>query len=233
MKRLLSATGAAALLWIGAALSPATAATTLTIDYQNITNNGSPDVGSQLQTEVTGDETNADSTIFFKFMNLIGVQSSITDIYFEDSLGLFDTNTFTIAEESVGVDFSEGADPGDLPGGNPFGFEATLGLTADSNPPAEPNGINSVSEYLVIALDLLSGNTFQEFAAALLGGDFLIGLHVQGLPDEGSDSYVNNPPEVVPIPAGIWLFGTALAGLGLLTRMRRRDTPSKFTLMSA
>ena len=48
----------------------------------------------------------------------------------------------------------------------------------------------------------------------------------------GSDSYVSNPfttttfSAPVPLPAGIWLFGAALAGLGALKLKRRRQAPS-------
>jgi len=43
--------------------------------------------------------------------------------------------------------------------------------------------------------------------------------------NDGPDSFFlrATPSSVVPLPAGIWLFGTALAGLGAL-KMRRRKT---------
>ena len=47
----------------------------------------------------------------------------------------------------------------------------------------------------------------------------------------GSDSYVTNPItpttfSVVPLPASVWLFGAALAGLGALKLKRRRSALS-------
>jgi len=41
----------------------------------------------------------------------------------------------------------------------------------------------------------------------------------------GSGNDLTPTPNTVPLPAGVWLFGTALAGLGAL-RMRRRRSPA-------
>jgi hypothetical protein len=66
---------------------------------------------------------------------------------------------------------------------------------------------------------------FDSVIAALLSGDLRIGLHVQGLLGGGSQSYISTPTPV-PLPAGLLLFLSGLAGVGFLGRYkaRRRET---------
>src|SRR3989337_434902 len=63
-----------------------------TFGFFNITNNGNPDVASQLSVDVW-DKAQADANfgitlnagnILFVFKNAVGIASSITDIYFDD-----------------------------------------------------------------------------------------------------------------------------------------------------
>jgi hypothetical protein len=57
--------------------------------------------------------------------------------------------------------------------------------------------------------------------AGLDSGALRLGLHVQSIGTKGgSESFVNSPPNAVPLPAAGWLFGTALVGLmGLRRKM--------------
>ena len=67
-------------------------------------------------------------------------------------------------------------------------------------------------------------------AATYSFGQFRIGLHLQaidadciglsGCGDTDSDSYVNTP-NVVPVPAAAWLFGTALLGFFATARRKK------------
>ena len=163
----------------------------------------------------------------FIFRNAGPLASSITDVYFEDGtlLGI------AAVINGSGVDFSQGASPGDLPDGNNVSppFEATAGFTADSTSPAQPNGVNP-NEVLTIRFDLINGKTFADTLAALDGGtDLRIGIHVQGFAGGGSEAFVNGPPRGgsqipgVPEPASlaIWSLGLALAGVGA-RRMRKK-----------
>ena len=51
-------------------------------------------------------------------------------------------------------------------------------------------------------------------------GGLRIGIHLQGIGENGgSESLVNGP--VVPVPAAAWLFGSALIGLAGLKRKQR------------
>jgi hypothetical protein len=157
--------------------------------------------------------------VLFDFMNVGPNASSITDVYFDDGTllgiaGLID------ADDGIGgdpgVDFSPGASPPDLPGANNVSpaFQTTAGFSADSDPPAQPNGVNS-GQMLGIVFDLQGGGTFADILAELTNGDLRIGLHVQGFTGGGSESFVNNP---IPEPTTALLFGLGLAGLAARRR---------------
>jgi hypothetical protein len=192
-------------------IAPAAGATTLGFDC--ITSNSATDCGigeAQLSVEITAYGTNQ---VLFEFHNEGSDAASITDVYFDDGALL------GIAEiiNGTGVSFSQGASPGDLPGGNTVGFDATVGFTADSDPPAQPNGVNP-GEELGIVFDLQAGMDFDDVLDFLNSGGLVIGIHVQGFDGGGSESFTNNNP--IPEP-GTLLLLTA-GGIGVLARRRRR-----------
>lgn len=162
--------------------------------------------------------------VAFTFTN--ASSASLTDVYFDDGslLGI------ASAEGSgTGVDFSQVAAPGNLPGGNNLtpGFTTTAGFSADSNPPVSLNGV-SQGEWLTITFDLISGQDYQSVIDALAlpngggPGDLRIGLHVQGFPGGGSASFVNVPDGIsVPVPEAK-TYAMLLAGLGLVGFMAAR-----------
>lgn len=205
--------------------SPAQA---VTFGFSSITNNKVADAAtgeSQLFVDVTDAGNNQ---VLFKFTNVGPNASSITGIYFDDGslLGIA-----SIADNGAGVNFSTGATPGDLPGGNSISpqFETTAGFLADSDEPVQPNGVNP-GEFVSILFDLQAGKTFADTLTALQTPDFSpngldlrIGVHVQGFEGGGSESFVNNP-QPVPEPAsmlGIMAFG-ALGGGRLLRKKKQQ-----------
>lgn len=151
--------------------------------------------------------------ISFTFMNVGMAAMSITDVYF-DSHDIL-ASIATIDDSDPGVSFSEGATPGNLPAANNASpaFVASMGLTADSSPPVQPNGVNP-GETLTIICNLLGGIVFDDAIAALDGGqDLRIGIHVQGFATGGSESFVN-----VPTPGSLALMG--LSGIAAIRRRR-------------
>jgi hypothetical protein len=175
---------------------PAQAQTTL--GFYNITGNNAGDAAigeAQLFVDV---EDAGGGQVLFTFRNTGPEDSSITDVYFDDDNTLFDSIA-SIDGSGIGVDFSEGATPSNLPGGNPFGFSADF--SADSNPPTQPNGVNP-GEWLEILFNLQSGQTFDDVLDALSSGALRIGIHVQGFASGGSESFINEPPEEEPPEVG-------------------------------
>lgn len=208
MNRLSLLTAAATLMLAGPAY-----AGTITYQFLNITNNSSIDLSGQLSVEVS-DEGLGPGQVSFKFLNAVGLASSITDVYFDDGTLLGIANI----SSSAGVKFSQGGAPPNLPGGNGINFQTTAGFLADSDPPVSKNGVNSSAEWLEITFNLINGKTYADTIAALNGGiDLRIGLHMQALSDGESDSYVNT----VSVPDGgsaATMLGVALMGLGILRR---------------
>ena len=114
---------------------------------------------------------------------------------------------------AFGVDFVTGCIylPGSGTASPPF--VTTAGFSADSDPPAQPSGVNP-SEWVCIIFDLQLGRTYADVLSELADGTLRIGIHVQGFSSGGSESLIN-----VPEP------GTALLlalGLGGLAAGRRR-----------
>ena len=190
----------------------------LSLGFYNITNNNSGDAAigdAQLWVDVTDAGS---GKVLFTFGNTGTEASSICDVYFDDGTLL---GIASIYDSEAGVSFSEGATPGVLPGGNEVDpvFEVTAGFLADSDSPAQPNGINP-GETLGIAFDLQSGGTFADVLAELDDGRLRIGIHVQGFDSGGSESFINNSVVPVPEPATILLFGAGLVGFAASQRKK-------------
>jgi hypothetical protein len=175
--------------------------------------NGGPNVGSQLTVDVEAAALNS-TVVDFTFRNAGPLASSITDIYFEDGT-LLGISTIT---NSAGVEFAVGASPGNLPSGQTASppFQATAGFTADSTSPTQPNGVNP-GEWVKITFNLINGrtyaNTIAAIAAGAVDGGLRMGIHVQGLSNGGSDSYINGP-NPVPDPSSVPDGGTTAMMLG-------------------
>lgn len=198
--------------------------------FRNVTNDTTY-AGSNLQVTTTHIAGDGDGDIQFKFENL-GTTGAITDIYFDD--GDYLQTPGQIVQQTSGVDFSFGAAPHAPPQGHPefAHWESSHKLfSADSNPPAGPNGIDpgesvTVQFGLLQAYAIAIGNT--GLNSPVPTSPFRIALHVQRIGKQ-SDWYIleTNPPPgpddpTVPEPAtlAIWGLGLGIAGL---VRLRRKS----------
>lgn len=199
-----------------------------TYGFARITSNSTVDVASQLLADVTSDGYGSNQ-VLFTLRNAGPVPSSITDIYFDDGTILESMVTLIDKDDHYGsgsfglggVDFSQDAAPSNLPSANsavPV-FEVTKDFSADSDPRVQPNGVNP-GEWLGILFDLKSGKTLANVLADLASGELRIGIHVQGLPDNGeeSDSFVNTPPVHAPVPGAVLLGMLGLSAAGVKLR---------------
>jgi len=182
--------------------------------FEEITNNSPINVASQLSVDVTG----AGSTVFFTFYNNVGIQSSIDDVYFDNSLGLI-ALPMVITESGAGVDFVTPATPGALPGQNDAGFVTTANFSA-TRTGAAANGVNASDEWLKLEFGTTVGNTFDGVIAAMNAGTFRVGLHVQQLSDGQSEGYVSTP---IPEPEIYAMLGAGLGLMGWVARRRKQQ----------
>lgn len=212
---------------LGLAVPVVSQASTTFSNFTNITNNSSIDLSSQLQMDVSA----SGSDVLFKIFNNVGVQSSVTAIYFDQGVANLLSNVVMNGDSGLGVSFDSSASPANVPGGNTIAFTADWNGDSNAKDPTCPkgdssctgtmaNGLNAYGEWVSFLGTLSSGTDLDHVLADLSSGSFRVGMHVQAIGTAGqSDSYVSVPP--VPLPAAAWLFGSALLGF-VMTSSRRR-----------
>ena len=158
--------------------------------------------------------------VSFRFTNTVGIASSISEVYFDDGTLL---GISRIIQQ--GCTFTGGgANPGNLPGGQNLAipFHATQQFSADAqgNP---RNGIDAAGEFLEMHFLLINNRSFDDTVQALMNGSLRIGLHLRAIgPQADSDSFVNNPTDVVGLPQGAVLGMGGMALVGAWGAFRRR-----------
>jgi hypothetical protein len=174
----------------------------------------------QLSVEITlVDNVTDPDQVILTIYNTGTEQMTVDAVYLDDGGVLFETPIAIedLAYSNTGISFDVPAVPGELPGATNVGFESTIGLTTDADVPAPDLGINP-GEWLEVTLDLLSTASLDDVVAAIASGDLVIGVTTINFVDGGSESLVTNP---VPVPAAVWLFGSALLGLVGVARRKR------------
>jgi hypothetical protein len=195
-------------LAVGFVLVCASSARATLYGFYNITGNNA--VAAATAGQYTVDVTANGAQVDFKFMNAGPSASSITDVYFDDGSLL----SIASVTDGPGTDFEQMASPPSLPGGNSISpaFNTTAGFSADSEPPAQPNGANP-GEFVTITFNLMAGKTFADVINDLNSTALRIGIHVQGFNGGGSESFVNNStPVPLPAAAGLGMLGLLVVG---------------------
>ena len=148
--------------------------------------------------------------------------SIIADVYIDDDASAI--AGIASIQNGAGTDFSVGATPPNLPGGNDVSPTFSASFSADANPPTGTNG-NGVdpNESVGLVLNLGNGVTFAALEGAIETGGVRLGIHGQGLGTSGgSESFVNGGggDGAVPEPTAALLFGFGAVTVALRNRRR-------------
>lgn len=194
------------------------------INFTRITNNSPVNVASQFLA-VLSQVSGQPNRVVFTFSNSAAIASSISEIYY-DNRNSAPLQSLLSPLQQTGCHFTAGsASPGNLPGGNAIGFNATRAFSADAvgNPSV---GLDTAADRLSMTFQLKSGFTFNNVVNALNNGDLRLGLHVRAInppqsPCDWSDSFVSTVA-VVPLPPAAWAGLATLGGIVSVRRLRRR-----------
>jgi hypothetical protein len=192
-----------------------------TFYFENISKNNplDADIGQNQLSFVVSSGTGGQ--VLFKFLNKGPDYCKIEEVYFDDNANLLSKFSLIDVDNGIAgdpyVDFSPGANPGNLPAGHPINFYTTPNLLTQAD-----KGKNSQAlihnkagvepgQKLGILFSLQQGKTYDDTIAALKTSDLRVGIHVTSFISQGSESFVSNNSVTVPIPASI-----ALASIGAM-----------------
>lgn len=192
----------------------ANASSVYTYSFTQDTNNGTVDISDQLSMAIHDDGTQA----VFTFYNNVGINSSIAQVYFDDStIPLFSNIGFH--QQSAGVLFDEVGSQGGFGGPN---FDTTFTSKKEGE---MQNGVDQSSEWVSFFGLYNATYTFDDLISSIENKMFNAGLHLisinQGNGTDESEKFLLStatPPVItpdvpnVPLPAALWLFAPALLG---------------------
>jgi len=213
---------------VAALLGAAAWASADTFTFSRIENNAGQNVAAQLFADVIdAGPSGGYNRVDFIFRNEGPTGSVISEIYFDDGtlLGISE-----IIGSPSSVDFSRGAVPENLPGGqnvSPTPFVSSVTFSASADNPAPHNGVGPGGR-VTIRFNLLTGKTFADTLLAIAQGvdvggveGLRMGLHVTGIgQSDSSDSFVNT--QVVPLPMAAWMGLTLMGCVGGVGYFRKR-----------
>jgi len=192
----------------------------LDLSFSRITDNSAE--GAQVNLNLNLSQA-GDNTLLLEFSNLSGIESVVSEIYFQDLDGLVARYSILNEQNTGKVYFEEGASPGNLPGGQDLSFSTAFAMQADN--PSPKYGI-SPDETLKVYLELSEGVGVATLVESLNSQGFRIGAHVQSIAGDASESFVSTPPgggAAAPEPATLVLMGSGLlAGWVYRRRGRKR-----------
>lgn len=195
----------------------------MTYNFGGITNNNPGDVAiGQSQFSVEVKDAGAGS-VEFLFMNAGPDAASMVQLYWDDIddvlnlLTGWSTTTPTKGSPNYGVNFSGGsANPGNLPGGNPVGFDADHSIQPKSQGGKSKNGVGAGEN---VSVYFSTNGSYQDVIDAMDDGGLVVGLHAQAFRSGGSESFTNNRVTGIPTPTAAFA-GIAMMGLAAVRRRR-------------
>ncbi|MCG6904439.1 MAG: VPLPA-CTERM sorting domain-containing protein [Rhodobacter sp.] len=156
--------------------------------------------------------------VLFQIVSAVapGLSYFIRTIFIDDTnpssfTSLPTTNSSTYSVGTVAMTYSSG---GNLPQGNNVGFSTEFNFNRDT--PGNGNAIQQGETG-----GFVFGGDFSGILASLNSGDLRFGIHLQGLPNDASDSFATSVPQV-PLPAAGFLLMGALGGLGFAAKRKRK-----------
>jgi hypothetical protein len=182
---------------------------------------GGDTTGDSFNQYLSVDVTQSGNEALFTFSNSssnTATDSFISDIFFDvrapEAIGTASGDVDILAGTGVSFTYDAG---GNLPQGN----NAVPAFDPDFSIINEPGSANGIQPGEILAVAISLTGSFQDVLNALASGTLRIGLHVQGLPNGGSDAYINNPT-AVPLPMAFLLGAPVLGGLLLAGRRNRK-----------